>query len=467
MWRLSGKALFVVLVAVIGTSACASRPGGLVSGTLLYRERVALTPEAVVDVSLVDVSLADAPAEVIAEETIRDPGQVPIPFELEYDPARIDPKHTYAVQARITDRGRVLFRTTTAHLVLTQGHPDSLQVMLQSESRDAMEPSRPGVGGTDGIVGSWALDSFGEGEAAEPPSDPAPTLVLDESGRASGSTGCNRLTGSYTVAQPASLSFSPLASTRMACLDPSIAAQETRYLEALGKAAGFSVSEGRLRLTDAQGNVLLVYRREGAAGDTTTAGNRAGVPESFYYECGDEYRFVAQTLDSGERVRLLLPDTTVTLSHVVSASDAKYGDESWTYWRKGDEAQLETPEGSRPACGLESSGPWEEARARGVDFRASGNEPGWNLEIDEDDETLLVMNYGETRVSFPPLRPESDPSSGRTTYRWETESHPLTVMIEDEPCRDDMSGWPFEATVRLTFDGQEYRGCGRWLSRPD
>src|SRR5687768_4429606 len=56
----------------------------------------------------------------------------------------------------------------------------------------------PGVSGTEGILGSWALDSFGEGETAEPPSDPRPTLVLDESGRASGSNGCNRFTGSYT-----------------------------------------------------------------------------------------------------------------------------------------------------------------------------------------------------------------------------------------------------------------------------
>ncbi len=260
----------VVLVVVIAASACArgseprteatpaEDPQGRVSGTIFYRERVALTPEAVVHVSLVDVSLADAPAEVIAEKTIREPGQVPIHFDLEYDPGRIDPRNRYAVQARITEADRLLFTTTTAYLVLTQGHPAELEVMVQSV------PERPGADGAAGLVGSWTLESFGEGEAAEPASaDNPPNLTLEASRRTSGSTGCNRLTGSYTVAEAGSLSFSPLATTRMACLDPSLAAQETRYLEALEETAGFSASQGRLRLTDGEGRVLLVFSEEG------------------------------------------------------------------------------------------------------------------------------------------------------------------------------------------------------------
>ena len=41
-----------------------------VSGTITYRERMALSPGAVVEVSLQDISLADAEATVVAKQRI-------------------------------------------------------------------------------------------------------------------------------------------------------------------------------------------------------------------------------------------------------------------------------------------------------------------------------------------------------------------------------------------------------------
>jgi len=52
-----------------------------VTGTVTYLQRIAPPPDAVVDVTLADVSLQDAPALTIAEQTLTEPGQVPIPFE--------------------------------------------------------------------------------------------------------------------------------------------------------------------------------------------------------------------------------------------------------------------------------------------------------------------------------------------------------------------------------------------------
>lgn len=68
-----------------------------VTGTLAYRERIALGPETVVEVKLADLSRADAPAITIGEITIENPGQVPIAFEIEYDPAAIDARFEYAI----------------------------------------------------------------------------------------------------------------------------------------------------------------------------------------------------------------------------------------------------------------------------------------------------------------------------------------------------------------------------------
>jgi putative lipoprotein len=46
-----------------------------------------------------------------------------VPFTIGYDAAAIDPRFRYAVQVTITVEGRVAYRTTTAHPVLTRGAP--------------------------------------------------------------------------------------------------------------------------------------------------------------------------------------------------------------------------------------------------------------------------------------------------------------------------------------------------------
>ena len=124
------------VMAIALTTGCENRDGqpekemGTVSGTLSYRERMALSPEAVAKVSLQDVSLADAPATVIDELEITNPGQVPIPFELSYDTEAIDERMSYHVQAQIFDRGELLFTSDTHNPVLTRGASDTAEIQL-------------------------------------------------------------------------------------------------------------------------------------------------------------------------------------------------------------------------------------------------------------------------------------------------------------------------------------------------
>jgi ABC-type transporter Mla MlaB component len=74
----------------------ATRAGGIpqearVTGTVTYLQRIALPPGAVLEVKLLDVSRADAAAVTIAQQLIEPAGrQVPIAFELRYDPSRIE-----------------------------------------------------------------------------------------------------------------------------------------------------------------------------------------------------------------------------------------------------------------------------------------------------------------------------------------------------------------------------------------
>ncbi|MFC2052945.1 Gmad2 immunoglobulin-like domain-containing protein [Chloroflexota bacterium] len=103
-----------------------------VTGTVTYMQRIPLPEDAVVEVKLLDISIADAEAVTISEQTIANPGQVPIPFELLYDPQDIDPRNTYSVQVRITNGAEdLIFINTSAFLVLTQGNPSTVEVIVE------------------------------------------------------------------------------------------------------------------------------------------------------------------------------------------------------------------------------------------------------------------------------------------------------------------------------------------------
>ena len=102
-----------------------------VRGTITYRERIALTPDAVVTVHLRDTSYADAAAVLISEQIISDPGQVPIDFDLRYASDEIDNRNTYSVSAVITEGdGRMAFINDTAYDVITRGNPRRVDMTL-------------------------------------------------------------------------------------------------------------------------------------------------------------------------------------------------------------------------------------------------------------------------------------------------------------------------------------------------
>ncbi len=110
-------------------------------------------------------------------------------------------------------------------------------------------------------IGSWTLESFAAAEWAEAPLPGiAFSLEIVKGGRVAGSSGCNRFTGRYEAGRTGSLSFGTLASTRMACPEP-VMGQERRYLSALDHTTGFGLAGGKLRLTDEEGNILLVFVR--------------------------------------------------------------------------------------------------------------------------------------------------------------------------------------------------------------
>lgn len=128
MRQLANLALVLGLLAC---SDCATPSGpaqpsashqGVFSGTVTYRERAALPPNALVTVRLWD-ALEPPSTATVGEVKFPAQGEVPLPFELFFDPGLIQPTHPYGARARITAEGVTLYESTTPVSVLTQGAP--------------------------------------------------------------------------------------------------------------------------------------------------------------------------------------------------------------------------------------------------------------------------------------------------------------------------------------------------------
>jgi uncharacterized lipoprotein YbaY len=122
----------------------------VLTGTVTYLQRIALPPGEVIDVQLQDVSLQDTPATVLAEKRYFAKGrQVPFPFKLTYDPAGIDPGHTYYVAARITVDGKLRWINTQSYPVLTRGNPlTDVEIVVESVGGSAGMENLADLNGT-------------------------------------------------------------------------------------------------------------------------------------------------------------------------------------------------------------------------------------------------------------------------------------------------------------------------------
>lgn len=221
-------------------------------GTVTYRERMALPPNAVIEVKLLDVSLADAPSRTIAETRIRARRQVPIPYVLRFDSRAIEPRHTYALQARITEGDRLLFITTTRHTVLAGG-PDETEIRVERvASAPAPAPAQ------QGLAGRWLAEDIGGGGVIDRLQT---VLEIAPDGQVSGSGGCNRIGGRASI-RGQSISFGRLVSTNMACV-PAAMNQEHKFLTTLETVRRWRIdaARGKLILIGRNGRPVMVLAR--------------------------------------------------------------------------------------------------------------------------------------------------------------------------------------------------------------
>jgi len=161
--------------------------------------------------------------------------QVPIPFELIYDDGMIDQRHSYAVSARIRVDDKIVFRNTSAHLVLTRDNPDRVELMMD------MMPATSAATGAGTLFGiTWVAEDIGGGGVIDKARS---TITFAAGGAVNGSGGCNNFSGTAKV-DGDRIEIGPLAATQKACIS-ALADQEQKFFTALANARS-GTKPGRL-----------------------------------------------------------------------------------------------------------------------------------------------------------------------------------------------------------------------------
>lgn len=348
---------------------------------------------------------------------------------------------------------------------------------------------------------AWRLDSLAGAGVRD---DAEATLEFPAEGRASGNGSCNRFNGVVTIAGD-SIQFGGLAATRKACAEP-LMRQEEAYFAALREAERYELA----------GDVLLIH----AAGQPeplrfSASQATAAVPTQSIERVASsetpaltgiwtvvEHHIPGASAMNDEQARARYGETLRLTLGAATSSGQRCGAPRYTTRRVPTSTFLASeyklaPGSLKPlaaqqqltlievSCGgalwttlgarlIEISpdrvlAPWDGVffeLQRDQDFRALGQEPGWQLEIRMGAEMRLTYDYGEGTAITPATRAQVDSSSGTRTYSAHTETNDLRVVIVPVPCTDSMSGRPFPATVSVTLNNRVFRGCGEELTTP-
>ncbi|SHG63944.1 putative lipoprotein [Cognatiyoonia sediminum] len=243
------KMLAAIGGAFLATASMAVADIFHLEATISYRERILLPEEAVLEVELLDTSRADAPSIRMASQRFR-LGGVPRRVEIAYDSDLIDDRHTYTVAAKILLGDEVLFRSTTAYMVLTRGAPDKTEIVLEAM------PVQADMGDADdqSIYGeTWTIyEVTGRLLVTED----LPVMMIDEEGNFGLYAGCNNFAGSLTAEDGVLTMPAAFAGTKKLCEEGKMTLEQD-IIDALSVSTGYVRNDQILAFTNDAGVTVL------------------------------------------------------------------------------------------------------------------------------------------------------------------------------------------------------------------
>lgn len=367
---------------------------------------------------------------------------------------------------------------------------------VQTAARVTTAPAAATLWGSgwqlESLLGASALDHI---EA---------TLEFPSEGRATGNGSCNRFNGVVTIDGHA-IQFGGIAATRKACPD-AVMRQEDAYFAALQGAERFEMDGQVLRIfATGQAEPLRFVASQAPAAPAENQISRASATatpsltgiwtvvahhspgtsalsdDQARARYGETLRLTASAAVSpGNRCGEPVYAARSVPAQAFLASEYKLAPGSLKWFAGRNQIRLmDVSCGGAPwnAFGARlleidrdrALAPWDGVffeLARDRDFRAVGQEPGWQLEIRQGTEMRFTFDYGKNSAVTPAARVQLDSSTGTRTYHSVAGTNDLRVEIVPVKCTDSMSGRPFAATVAVTLNGRSYRGCGENLATP-
>ncbi len=399
----------------------------------------------------------------------------------------------------------ILFLSDSAFRIRTLGPGEPVEILFapadqvppdltQAPARAEVAPATVALWGT-----AWRLENLAGAAALD---RAQATLEFPSEGRASGNGSCNRFNGVVTV-EGNSIHFGGIAATRKACPE-AVMGQEDAYFAALRDAERFEIDGQSLNIfTAGKPEPLRFVAAQASAPSTANQISRstatatpsltgiwtvvshhspgisalsddqararygetvrltASAAISFGNRCS-EPGFDARTVPAGTFLASefkLSPGSLKPLAgkNQIRLMDVSCGGAPWPVLG----ARLIEIDRDRALA------PWDGVffeLARDRDFRAIGQEPGWQLEIRQGAEMRFTYDYGKGSAVTPASPVRVDSSTGTRTYQAVTEANDLRVEIVPVACTDAMSGRSFAATVTVTLNGRSFRGCGEKLA---
>ncbi len=167
-----------------------------------------------------------------------------------------------------------------------------------------------------------------------------------------------------------------------------------------------------------------------------------------------------------DKLVLALPWQDHVLQAEPAASGARYRGEGVQFWSRDHHSarlsrEAEPDVDCQPA---DDMSPWTAARERGIDFRASGNEPGWLMEVRNGDPARLdlLLDYGAHELSFEGITV----LPGQAGFTADAPGNHVEIQLIHEPCHDTMVNWTFPVRVEMTLNDLNLSACGRFFGVP-
>ncbi|MEM9971988.1 MAG: YbaY family lipoprotein, partial [Pseudomonadota bacterium] len=186
--------ILLAIVAVLASLGAAPKAQAeTIEVTVSFRERIALPPDAELNVQILDGLRANPDTRRITAQRLA-LESVPKTVVLTYDPMIIDADGEYSIAATIWSDGQVIFHTTVEQSVFQPNSPAKVELILTKivEADDTMFAVRKVTGL------SWAATEIA-GQAWE--GDKPPSLVFDEDMSFTLFGGCNRFNGQAILSE--------------------------------------------------------------------------------------------------------------------------------------------------------------------------------------------------------------------------------------------------------------------------